>query len=139
MASPLFLPYKIGWNLVYKQLNAIWIDTERPQKIHFKVIGLLYRGIIFIFCSVSFSAVKIPTLRYSVFHPIRSTTAGTSSAIPICQFDTCLSKGADFLLKYKLKVSDQNKNKLWLMKSIPEQDSKPRNFGKKNSLQRKGC
>ena len=39
--SPLFLQYENGSNLVYKQLNAISIDTERPQIFHFKVIGLL--------------------------------------------------------------------------------------------------
>ena len=39
--SPLFLQYKNGSNLVYKQLNAISIDTERPQIFHFKVIGLV--------------------------------------------------------------------------------------------------
>ena len=33
---------KISSNLVYKQLNAISIDTERPQIFHFKVIGLTY-------------------------------------------------------------------------------------------------
>ena len=38
--SPLFLQYENGSNLVYKQLNAISIDTERPQIFHFKVIGL---------------------------------------------------------------------------------------------------
>ena len=40
--SPLFLQYENGSNLVYKQLNAISIDTERPQIFHFKVIGLIY-------------------------------------------------------------------------------------------------
>ena len=39
--SPLFLQYENGSNLVYKQLNAISTDTERPQIFHFKVIGLL--------------------------------------------------------------------------------------------------
>ena len=39
--SPLFLQYENGSNLVYKQLNAITIDTERPQIFHFKVIGLI--------------------------------------------------------------------------------------------------
>ena len=38
--SPLLLQYENGSNLVYKQLNAISIDTERPQIFHFKVIGL---------------------------------------------------------------------------------------------------
>ena len=42
--APPFFKYKIGSNLVYKQLNAIWIDTERPHKIHFKVIGLICRS-----------------------------------------------------------------------------------------------
>ena len=37
-----FLPNKICSNLVYKQLNAISIDTERPKKIHLKIIGLLF-------------------------------------------------------------------------------------------------
>ena len=39
--SPLFLQYENGSNLVYRQLNAISIDTERPQIFHFKVIGLV--------------------------------------------------------------------------------------------------
>ena len=39
--SPLFLQYENGSNLVYKQLNAISIDTKRPQIFHFKVIGLM--------------------------------------------------------------------------------------------------
>ena len=39
--SPPFLKYKIGSKLVYKQLNTIPINAERPHKIHFKVIGLL--------------------------------------------------------------------------------------------------
>ena len=38
---PLFLQYKNDSNMVYKQLNAISIDTERPKNFHFKVIGLL--------------------------------------------------------------------------------------------------
>ena len=38
--APPFLKYRIGSNLVYKQLNTIPINTERPHKIHFKVIGL---------------------------------------------------------------------------------------------------
>ena len=40
--SPLFLQYENGSNLGYKQLNAISIDTERPQIFHLKVIGLTY-------------------------------------------------------------------------------------------------
>ena len=40
--APPFLKYKIGSNLVYKQLNTIPINTERPHKIHFKVIGLTW-------------------------------------------------------------------------------------------------
>ena len=39
--APPFLKYRIGSNLVYKQLNTIPINTERPHKIHFKVIGLI--------------------------------------------------------------------------------------------------
>ena len=38
--APPFLKNKIGSNLVYKQLNTIPINTERPHKIHFKVISL---------------------------------------------------------------------------------------------------
>ena len=40
--SPPILAYKIGSNFVYKQQNTISIDSERPHKIHFKVIGLIY-------------------------------------------------------------------------------------------------
>ena len=38
--SPNFLLYKNGSNLTQRQLNTISINTQRPHKIHFKVIGL---------------------------------------------------------------------------------------------------
>ena len=40
--SPNFLLYKNGSNLTQRQLNTISINTQRPHKIHFKVISLLY-------------------------------------------------------------------------------------------------
>ena len=42
-SPPPFLKNKIGSNMVYKQLNVISINNERPHKIHFKVNVLIYR------------------------------------------------------------------------------------------------
>ena len=60
--SPLFLQYENGSNLVYKQLNAISIDNEKPQIFHFKVIGLIPSSLEKMTCCVYIACTHHTTL-----------------------------------------------------------------------------